>query len=234
MEKSFLNWRGVVGPILLSLMGVVSMSLTAQLLNNRVIDSWPVSTYDIVNYTFTMQMMVLPVSLVVLLLMFVFRRNSFRKYFRSGISFSNDTSEWNVYGPVAAIGFTIGTVMLMSFSVMSQGGAFNATFFSLIPLVLLFSATNAWSEEVFTRFVIVAGLEGKFSPNAICWISAIIFGVPHFFGTPSGISGVFMSGFLGWVLAKSVVETKGMGWALVIHFLQDVAIFGAGAMMVAK
>lgn len=121
----------------------------------------------------------------------------------------------------------------MSISVTSQNGVINHTFFTLLPLVLLFSATNAWYEEIFSRFVIVAGLHGKIKPIAICWISAIIFGVPHFFGTPSGLFGVIMSGLLGWLLAKSVLETKGLGWALFIHFLQDVVIFGAGAMIIA-
>ena len=44
---------------------------------------------------------------------------------------------------------------------------------------------------------------------------------------------IITSGFLGWLLAKSVIETKGLGWALLIHFLQDVVIFGAGAMIIA-
>ena len=55
----------------------------------------------------------------------------------------------------------------------------------------------------------------------------------HYFGTPSGIFGVVMSGLMGWLLAKSVIETRGLAWALLIHFLQDVVIFGAGAMIIA-
>ncbi|HTF28965.1 MAG TPA: CPBP family intramembrane glutamic endopeptidase [Flavitalea sp.] len=121
----------------------------------------------------------------------------------------------------------------MSIGVSSQNGLINDSFFTLIPLVLLFSATNAWSEEIFSRFVIVAGLDGKLKPGTICWISAIIFGIPHFLGTPSGIFGVLMSGLLGWILAKSVIETRGLSWALLIHSLQDVIIFGAGARIIA-
>jgi hypothetical protein len=29
---------------------------------------------------------------------------------------------------------------------------------------------------------------------------------------------------LGWLLARSVMDTRGMGWAWFIHFLQDVVI----------
>jgi hypothetical protein len=36
-----------------------------------------------------------------------------------------------------------------------------------------------------------------------------------------------MAGFLGWLLARSVVDTQGMFWAWFLHFLQDVVIFTA-------
>jgi hypothetical protein len=43
---------------------------------------------------------------------------------------------------------------------------------------------------------------------------------------PSGIIGAVMAGVLGYVMAKSVYETKGIFWAWAIHFLQDVIIIG--------
>ncbi|MFT6005009.1 MAG: hypothetical protein ACI8UQ_002153, partial [Bacteroidia bacterium] len=49
----------------------------------------------------------------------------------------------------------------------------------------------------------------------------------HYFGTPGGIIGVIVAGFLGWFLAKSILETKGFFWAWFIHFLQDVVIITA-------
>jgi membrane protease YdiL (CAAX protease family) len=123
--------------------------------------------------------------------------------------------------------------MYMSFAVTSQHGVINGQFWKLLPLVLLFAATNAWSEEIVSRFVIVAGLHGKLSPSVICWISSLIFGVPHFFGTPSGPFGALMAGLMGWLLARSMLETKSLGWALFIHFLQDLVIFGGGAVIIA-
>lgn len=201
------------------------MSLTAYLLNNGKVQSLNISQYDLVNYTFTMQITTLMVSFVAMLLIFFVDKENFRTFFRRG-------SYWE-YGLIVAVGFTAGTTMMMTFSATSQHGTINQTFWGLMPLVLLFAATNAWSEEIFTRFVVVVGLYGKLKPITICWIAAGVFGIPHFFGTPSGIFGVFMSGFLGFVLARSVLETKGMGWAWFIHFLQDVAIFGAGAAIIA-
>lgn len=193
--------------------------------------SWKISEHEALNFTFTMQMMVLPVSFVALAAMYFYDRAAFLKFFRPAFRSSPD---WSFYGLVLAVGFTAGTTMFMSFSVGSQGGEINSRFFGLLPLVLFFSATNAWSEEIFSRFVLVAGLDGKLRPGVICLISAGIFGAAHYsFGTPGGLFGALTSGALGWFLAKSVAETRGMGWALVVHFFQDVVIFGAGAMVLA-
>jgi hypothetical protein len=42
---------------------------------------------------------------------------------------------------------------------------------------------------------------------------------------PGGLPGVAMAGFLGFVLARSVVETRGVLGAWFVHFLQDIVIF---------
>lgn len=209
------------------------MTSIAQLLIHGTIPLLPVALHETVNITVTMQLIVLPFSFVALWLLYNYRREGFKTFFRFGLSSTSGNQDWKTYGPVVALLFTLGTAGLMAFTVMSQHGTINEAFFKLLPLVIFASATNAWSEEIFSRFVIVAGLHEKLNPNTICWISAVIFGVPHFFGTPSGLFGVITSGLLGWILCKSVIETRGMGWALLIHFLQDVAIFGAGAMIIA-
>jgi membrane protease YdiL (CAAX protease family) len=224
--------RSVVVPITITVVALLSVTLIAYSLNNGTLPLWTLSANRLVNLTFTTQFMVLPVSFVALMLMYLYDKANFKTFFR--FSFASDNkNEWLIYGPIVAVAFTVGTAMMMSFNVMSQHGTINDTFFELLPLVLLFAITNAWSEEIFSRFVIVAGLHGRLQPNAICMISATIFGLGHFYGTPSGIFGVIASGTLGWFLAKSVVETRSLGWALLIHFLQDVVIFGAGAMVLA-
>ena len=63
--------------------------------------------------------------------------------------------------------------------------------------------------------------------KTILLISAALFGVPHYFGTPSGIPGVLMAGFLGWLLALSLIETQGLLVAWALHFVQDVVIIGS-------
>lgn len=94
-----------------------------------------------------------------------------------------------------------------------------------LPFILLFSITNSFSEELITRFSVVGLLHEVMKPSTIMIASALIFGLPHYFGNPGGPVGVIMAGFLGWILAKSVLETKGIGVAWGVHFVQDVVIY---------
>ena len=93
--------------------------------------------------------------------------------------------------------------------------------------IVLFSLTNSFAEEMIFRVGINAPLTNLLSPNKIFLISAVIFGVAHFQGMPSGIIGVILAGLLGYVLSKSIHETNGIFWAWLIHFLQDIIIIGS-------
>lgn len=226
--------KGIIFPIAIAAIGVFTVAGAAHLLSRDKLRLLNISSQAEINLTYTTQLYGLLISSLGLIFAFLYHRNSFRKFFRFGLFYREGGAfNWLTLGPVIALGFTIGSVMMMSFGVSAQHGKMNDQFLKLLPLVFLFSATNAWTEEMISRFVLISGLYGKIKPSAICWISATIFGLPHFFGTPSGVFGVLMSGLLGWILAKSVIETGSLGWALIIHFLQDLVIFGAGAMILA-
>jgi hypothetical protein len=34
-----------------------------------------------------------------------------------------------------------------------------------------------------------------------------------------------MTGFLGWLIARSMLETRGFTWAWFIHFFSDIPVF---------
>jgi uncharacterized protein len=96
--------------------------------------------------------------------------------------------------------------------------------------ILLFSASNSLSEEIIFRLGVIVPLYGDVKISYILLISAVAFGVPHLRGMPNGLIGAGMAGLLGWVLAKSVIETNGLFWACFIHFLQDIVIYSAFVM----
>jgi len=134
------------------------------------------------------------------------------------------TETWLQIALTLGIFITLGTSLFMFIQVKKTGARFK-----LIPALLfwsvVFSAMNAFSEEAIFRIGIVSPLHGIFSTSIVILISGIVFGVPHYFGMPKGIVGVLMAGFLGWLLAMSLVETQGLLIAWAIHFVQDVVIF---------
>ncbi len=224
--------RSIILPITVGALALFTMAFIGYSLQAGHLSLLSVSKFKLVNFTFTMQLYVLPLSFIGLLFLYFYNRNSFHNFFKFQLNSNKEQpSNWKTFGPIVLIGFAIGTTFYTSFNVVANNGTINATFWKLLPLVLLFSFTNAWTEEILSRFVIVGGLSGKLPPTSICWISAIIFGLPHFFS--GGIPSVMMSALLGWLLAKSVIETQSLGWALLIHFLLDIIVFGAGAMIIA-
>ncbi|MGO9675288.1 MAG: CPBP family intramembrane glutamic endopeptidase [Methylocella sp.] len=94
----------------------------------------------------------------------------------------------------------------------------------LLPVAVAAAAANAFVEEVIFRFAPFALFNGRMAPELTIAVSAAIFGLAHVGGTPGGPVGVAMAGALGWILAKSLLETQGMFWPLVIHFAQDAPI----------
>ena len=133
---------------------------------------------------------------------------------------------WLSLGLSLSLFITFFTALFMFFQVRSTG--LNMSLLSpFFGWVLLFSLTNSLSEELIFRVGIAEALHEVVSPVTLMLVSAVLFGLAHYGGMPNGIVGMFMSGLLGWLLMKSVLETHGIFWAWFIHFLQDVVIFSA-------
>lgn len=135
------------------------------------------------------------------------------------------TDTWRRVGPtfVVIVSVVLGVYLWLGYadrfhsvSLRSWGPAFLAA----LPL----SASNALVEELITRWAVVEAMAGKWSRWAP-WVSALIFGSVHWFGIPGGLLGSLMAGFLGWLLARSIQDTRGIGWAWITHVVQDVLIF---------
>jgi len=78
--------------------------------------------------------------------------------------------------------------------------------------------------------VVNIGIEGMM-------LTAAFFGIAHFYGAPGGYLGVLATGFFGWILGRSILETKGLFWPWFIHLWADVVIFGfmaIGALQIAS
>jgi hypothetical protein len=137
---------------------------------------------------------------------------------------------WTRTGSIFAIVFTVFTFIFLLLSSKPSLDDF-ASVIPLLPVVLLIAAMNAFNEEFTLRAAPLSVLQPVIGKNQALWITTVYFGLGHFYGVPNGVLGVLLSGFLGWFLGKSLLETKGFFWAWFIHFLPDVFIFTFFAMM---
>lgn len=108
---------------------------------------------------------------------------------------------------------------------LRPGGAVLLKVAPMLPSILFYAALNAFNEEMTYRAPLLATLEPVGGSRQALWMAAYFFGIAHYFGTPGGLLGGLLSIFMGWILGKAMVETRGLFWAWWIHFLSDVAIF---------
>lgn len=187
----------------------------------------------VVNTQIKFQTLQLVLAALVLLLVYFLNPENFARFFRVGdvnmriskIAWLGVTGNETWLEIAASMGFfiTLATGIFMFFQLKKAGVDYRHFLFSLLWSIP-FSMANAFSEEAIFRIGIVSPLYGIFSVSVIVLISGVVFGLPHYFGQPSGIIGVLMAGFLGWLLALSLVETQGLFLAWMIHFVQDVVI----------
>ena len=95
----------------------------------------------------------------------------------------------------------------------------------IFPLILIFAAINSLYEELNFRAAIISTLKNELTSDQALWISSVYFGIIHFYGVPYGIIGVLLATFLGYIIAKSMIESKGFVYAFLLHIIQDIIIF---------
>jgi len=100
----------------------------------------------------------------------------------------------------------------------------------ILPSILFYAALNAFNEEIVYRSPMLATLEPIGGSKHALWLAAYFFGIGHYFGVPGGLVGGILSIFMGWILGKGMVETRGFFWTWWIHLLSDIAIFSFLAM----
>jgi membrane protease YdiL (CAAX protease family) len=104
----------------------------------------------------------------------------------------------------------------------------------LLPLALAVAAMNALYEEVMFRVAPLSQLHKLVGSSQAALLSAAYFGLGHFSGSiPSGLVGALQAGFVGWLFARSMLETRGVAWPWFLHFVLDAVIFVFLAMQAA-
>lgn len=202
-----------------------------------------VSQNEYVNFQFDYQFLLLLITILSLAVTYYLNKENFLNYFTLG-DISMPAKELKLFGIKAndswlktgislTIFISLATATFMYFQ-LKQVQVNWALLQSGMFWILLFSLTNSFGEEMIFRMGIVSPLKGLLQPMTIFVISAILFGIPHLAGMPSGLIGAAMAGVLGLVLAKSLYETNGFFWAWAIHFMQDVIIIGTLFLLATK
>ncbi|MEM5774099.1 MAG: CPBP family intramembrane glutamic endopeptidase [Anaerolineaceae bacterium] len=131
---------------------------------------------------------------------------------------------WPVFGLQWGFYIALAIAAMLYFN-QRPTGADLAAVLPVIPSILFYAALNAFNEEVTYRISMLTTLEPLAGSRQVLWMAAFFFGIGHYFGVPGGVAGAIASIFMGWILSKAMLETRGLFWAWWIHFLSDVAIF---------
>lgn len=131
---------------------------------------------------------------------------------------------WYQFGLQWAVYIAVALAIIQYLSLRPAGDVWLRVL-PVLPSILFYAALNAFNEEVTYRSPMLATLEPVGGSKHALWMAAYFFGIAHYFGTPGGIIGGILSIFMGWILGKGMVETRGFLWTWWIHFLSDVAIF---------
>ena len=132
---------------------------------------------------------------------------------------------WRILGPAIAGAMCLGLlVFIFAFGSLPSSQSLKGIL-PLLPFVLLFALVNSFGEEMLYRAPWLGALEGPLGPAQALLITAVYFGIGHFYGVPYGIVGVILAFIPGWLMGKSMLETRGFSWAWFIHFCMDVVIF---------
>ena len=136
-----------------------------------------------------------------------------------------ESSNWKKFGTAFAFYISIGTLTFLFIAGGIPSLSKLIGIIPLIPFIIIFAAVNSFYEELGYRAALISVLEDKIGGKHSLYLSSIFFGIGHFYGVPYGIVGVIMASFLGYLLGKSMLETRGFFWAFFIHMLQDILIF---------
>jgi len=136
---------------------------------------------------------------------------------------------WTRIGSIFAVVFAAGTVTYIILTVHPSLDLLSRVI-PLLPVAVAIAAMNSFNEEFTLRAGPLSQLVPAVGKRQALLLTTAFFGLGHFYGIPSGAVGVVLSGFLGWFLGKSMLETRGFVWAWLIHFVMDFFIFTSLAM----
>ena len=115
--------------------------------------------------------------------------------------------------------------LLLVFMVPALQPSLSNLSLGLVLFAAICALMNAIAEEFLYRCALLPQVLPLFGKARSMILVAVWFGIGHYFGVPTGITGVLFTGFAGWVFAKSMLETGGIVWPLFMHFVADFTVY---------
>lgn len=215
--------------VVFSVLIVLIASLLRVVIDRPLFDFSPFES-DFTNRMLNYQLSAMPVAGLALIVTFLFagrlrlrylnakRTGEMRPFFAQPGGGRWESDGWFLGLIMVAI---VGTVTFLQF--LPGGFTFH---WGHLAMVLPLAAMNAFTEEAIFRLPFVTMGDNDTSSRTYGLVmSSVVFGVFHYWGlAPNGLVGAAMSAFLGYILAKSMQETRGFFWAFAIHMALDVPI----------
>jgi membrane protease YdiL (CAAX protease family) len=130
---------------------------------------------------------------------------------------------WAGFGVVVAVIMGVTMFTYLGPTARQPGGATEGVRY--VPLALLLAAMNAFAEEMLYRGTLLAPLLRQVTRNQAITMTAVLFGVAHYYGTPSGVPGMVVTFIAGWVFGLAMVETRSILLPWFLHFVPDAVIY---------
>lgn len=129
---------------------------------------------------------------------------------------------WTTFGRNYAL---ISVALLLVFLVPAFQPSLAGLSVGLVVFAAVCAAMNAFAEEFLYRAALIPQVLPVLGKSATLLLVPAWFGLAHWFGVPNGLTGVFLAAIGGWFFTRSMIETRGMGWAWFLHFLADFTVY---------
>jgi membrane protease YdiL (CAAX protease family) len=135
---------------------------------------------------------------------------------------------WIGIGVVAALAMGLTMVVYLQTTTAEANGGAGAIRY--LPLALVLAAMNSFAEEMLYRGVLFGPLLRQVTANQAISMTAVLFGIAHYHGTPSGFPGMGLTFIAGWIFGLAMVETRSILLPWFLHFVPDAVIYVTSAL----
>jgi membrane protease YdiL (CAAX protease family) len=137
---------------------------------------------------------------------------------------STEPLRWGLFGPVMVL--FLAFITAWAAAPMVRGTVDVTAALPFLGLAAIAALLNAFWEEVAYRAAPLSQLQRAIGPSAGVLILAAWFGLGHFYGgIPSGLMGALLTGAVALLFGRAMIETRGLGWPVALHFVGDLVIY---------